>query len=178
MCNVDRGNVNPRYTCRRFFHVARKAEQVDAVVFAHVMYAITHPRAYELLIPSGPDVDAEALSSERAAIRTRLKQMAEDEVLGLKTRDQVIAATRRAQARINEIDELLHVTAVSDPLADVVNAVDPVKAWNDLTLADRRVIVDRLCTVTIMPSRGGRRFDHSSVRVDPKHRLGTQSAAA
>jgi site-specific DNA recombinase len=46
--------------------------------------------------PPAPDVDRDALYAERKAIRTRLGQMAEDEVLGLKTRAQVIAATKRA----------------------------------------------------------------------------------
>lgn len=61
---------------------------------AHVLYAMTHPLAFELLSAPGSDVDAEALRAERTAIRDRLNQMAEDEVLGLKTRALVIAATR------------------------------------------------------------------------------------
>jgi hypothetical protein len=162
--------------CRLFDHVARDAGRADRVVFAHVLYAITHPRAYELLYAPAPEVDAEALRAERMAIRTRLETMAEEEVLGKRTAAQVAAATRVATARIAEIDELLNLTVVSDPLADVVNAVDPVEAWANTPLADRRIIVDRLCVVTIMPARHGRRFDYSSVRVDPKHTLGTPPA--
>jgi hypothetical protein len=64
-----------------------------------VLFALTHPRAYELLAAPAPDVDAEALRAERAAIRARLEQMAEDEVLGLKTRAQVVAATKRVRIR-------------------------------------------------------------------------------
>jgi hypothetical protein len=64
------------------------------------------------------------------------------------------------------------VTVTEDPLAEVLNAVDPVKAWRDMPLANRRILVDRLCTVRILPARAGRRFDVSSVRVDPKHSLG------
>lgn len=174
-CHVTRGGVNPRYMCRLFDHVARNAERVDRVVFAHVLYAITHPRAYELLYAQAPEVNAEALRAERKAIRARLESMAEEEVLGRRTAGQVAAATRVATARIAEIDELLNLTTVSDPLADVVNAIDPVETWANTPLADRRVIVDRLCVVTIMPARHGRRFDYSSVRVDPKHALGTPS---
>ncbi|XVU24179.1 recombinase family protein [Actinoplanes sp. CA-054009] len=171
-CQVTRGGVNPRYQCRNFNHVARHAERTDNVVFAHVIYAITHPRAYELLTPATPDVDSSALRAERKAIRERLEQIAGDEALGLKSRAQVNAATKRGNARIDEIDGLLNMNVVDDPLAEVVNSVDPIQVWVDMPLADRRVIVDRLCTVTILPARSGRRFDNNSVRVDPKHSLG------
>jgi site-specific DNA recombinase len=68
---------------------------------------------------------AAAVASPRAAknawktasIRTRLDLMAEDEVLGLKTRAQVISATKRGNARIAEIDELLNASVTTDPLA-------------------------------------------------------------
>jgi site-specific DNA recombinase len=171
-CYVTRGGTNPRYVCREYSHVARNAYRTDEVVFAHVMYVITHPRAYELLAPAAPDVDVVALRKEKATIRKTLERMAEDEVVGLRTRAQVLAATRKANVRIGEIDELLNVTLTEDPLFEVVNAVDPVKVWKDMPLANRRILVDRLCTVTVLPSRAGRRFDVSSVRVDPKHSLG------
>jgi hypothetical protein len=171
-CHVTRGGTNPRYTCPEFNHVARNAHRTDEVVFAHVMYAITHPRAYELLAPAAPEVDVAALRREKTTIRATLERIAEDEVVGLRTRAQVLAATRRATTRINEIDELLNVTVTEDPLVEVVNAADPVKAWNNIPLANRRIIVDRLCIVTILPARAGRRFDVSSVRVDPRHALG------
>ena len=61
--------------------MTRNAAHVDNAVFAHVVYALTHPRAYELLSAPAPDVDADALRAERKAIRNRLDQMAEDEVL-------------------------------------------------------------------------------------------------
>lgn len=51
------------------------------------------------------------MRAERKAIRNRLDQMAEDEVLGFKTRAQVIAATKRGNARVAEIDERLNATA-------------------------------------------------------------------
>ena len=117
--------------------------------------------------------------AERTAIRNRLEQMAEDEVLGLKTRAQVIAATKRGNARIGEIDELLNATVTSDPLAAVVNAPDPVAAWDALELADQRLFIDRLCTVTILPStRRGRGFDPTTLDIAPKHTLGRGSLPA
>ena len=175
---VTLGGRAPRYRCKDHNHLTRNVTHVDNAVFAHVLYALTHPRAYELLAPAAPDVDAPALRAERTAIRKRLATMAEDEVLGLKTRAQVIAATRRGNARIAEIDEVLNANVTADPLAAVVNAADPVKAWTGMETADQRVIVDRLCTVTILPSgRTGRGFDPATLSIKPKHSLGVAAAA-
>ena len=175
-CEVTLGGRDPRYRCKNHNHLTRNAGHVDRMVFAHVVYALMHPRAYELLAEPSPDVDAPALRAERKAIRGRLERMAEDEVLGLKSRAQVIAATKRGNARIAEIDELLNASVTTDPLAAVINAPDPAAAWDALGLADQRVFIDRLCTVTILPSgRKGRGFDHASVRIDHKHTLGGPS---
>ncbi|HEX6682298.1 MAG TPA: recombinase family protein [Candidatus Limnocylindrales bacterium] len=164
-CQVTLGGREPRYRCKDHNHLTRNVKLVDDLVFAHVVYAFTHPRAFTLLVPAAPEVDAEALHAERKAIRHRLEQMAEDEVLGLKTRDQVIAATRKATSRINEIDELLNTSVTADPLADVVNSVNPVATWRDLP------------TVTILPTGAGRRFDPTRVRIDPEHGLGAPVVA-
>ncbi|WP_431726930.1 recombinase family protein [Verrucosispora sp. TAA-831] len=173
-CEVTGGSQRQRrYRCKDKNHLTRNAAHVDNAVFAHVLYALTHPRAYELLSAPAPDVDADGLRAERKAIRNRLDLMAEDEVLGLKTRAQVIAATKKGNARIAEIDELLNATVTSDPLAAVINAPDPVAAWDALELADQRLFIDRLCTVTILPSgRKGRGFDPTTLDIAPKHGFG------
>lgn len=174
-CHVSMSGAGraPRYVCQNQKHLTRNVAHVDRLVFAHVMYAFTHARAFELLTPAGPDVDAGALRAERTAIRRRLGVMAEDEVLGLKTRDQVIAATRRGHARIAEIDDLLNVNVADDPLSALVDTADPVAVWSVMPVADQRVIVDRVCTVTILRSGpSGRGFHPSSVLIEPKHGLG------
>jgi hypothetical protein len=90
-----------------------------------------------------------------------------------RTQAQVAAATSAGMARIAEIDELLNASVTSDPLAAAINAPDPVQAWADLGLADQRLFIDRLCTVTILPSgRRGRGFDPSTVDIAPKRSLG------
>lgn len=68
--------------------------------------------------------------------------------------ERVIVGKRQTVARIAEIDELRNSTLSTDPLAAVVNAADQVQAWADLTLGDQRLFIDRLCTVTILPSGG------------------------
>jgi site-specific DNA recombinase len=178
-CQVTLGGREPRYRCRDHSHLTRNAAHVDRLVFAHVLYALTHPRAYELLAAPPAEVDAGALRAERAAISTRLERFAVEEVLGNRTPGQVAAATRVGTARIAEIDELLNASVACDPLAGVIGAADPVAAWDSLGLADQRLFIDRLATVTILPSgRRGRGFDPATVDITPKHGLGSPPPAA
>ncbi|WP_305036210.1 recombinase family protein [Micromonospora sp. Llam0] len=167
----------PRYTCKARNHLARNQAHVDAAVFAHVVYAVTHPRAFELLAEPAPQVDVEGLRAQRAAIQQRVKRILADELRGLETREYARDARREAAAMVAEIDAQLHANVGSDPLSPLVNAPDPVAAWRDAPLADKRVVIDRLMTVTILPSgRKGRGFDPTTVRIEPKHDLGTLAA--
>jgi hypothetical protein len=173
------GAQTPRYRCRQFHHLSRHAARTDDWVSLHVLYALTHDRAYELLAPSADaGIDAPALRAQRAAIKETLARYAREEVLGTRTPEQVTAATLAGTARISEIDQLLNANVTGDPLADLVNAADPVQAWADTPLGSKRILIDRLMTVTILPiGHGGRGFDRSLVRIEAKHRLGTPAAA-
>jgi hypothetical protein len=54
-----------------------------------------------------------------------------------------------------------------------------VAAWDGLGLAGQRLFIDRLATVTILPSgRRGRGFDPAAVDITPRHGLGSPPAAA
>lgn len=175
--NVSINGRAPRYGCQKRKHLVRNAAHVDSLVQSRVLAALTHPLAYELLDRSAsPDVDAAALRAERAGIRAALDQLAADEVLGLRTRSQVLAGTKAGMARIDQIDAVLNASISDDPLTEVVNVADPVAAWEALPVANKRVIIDRLMTVTILPTGrpGGRGFDPAKVHIAPKHRLGGQ----
>jgi site-specific DNA recombinase len=137
------------------------------------------PGRVPLLAPPAPEIDAHTLRDERAAIRTRLERMATEEALGKRTPGQVTAATWAGMARIAEVNELLNANTVDDPLAEVIGSPDPVAAWRDAGLANQRVLIDRICTMTILLSgRKGHGFDPTSVRVDHKHPLGGPPAEA
>ena len=69
---------------------------------------------------SGPDVVA--LREEAAAIRRNLEEMAADRALGLITRPQMLAATGRANLRLDEIGAELDHAARENVLAPLVAA--------------------------------------------------------
>jgi hypothetical protein len=147
-CEVTLGGRSPRYRCKEHNHLARNAAHVDEYVIAHVAYQLTHPHADKLLAPPAPEVDADALRTERTAIRKRLEQMARDEVLGRNdvTRAQVREATKAALERIAEIDQLVTANVTTDPLAEVILADDPLAEFDKAPLSSQRVYLDRLVT--------------------------------
>lgn len=155
------------YKCRAADHLGRAARHVDSFISELIVARLSQDDAADLLAEPAPTVDAPALRAEAKGIRNRLDVMAGDEALGLKTRSQVIAATRKGKARIAEIDQQLTPQMVSSPLKDLIEADDVEAEWNRLPLANRRVVVDALIVVTILPAaRRGPGFDESSVRVE------------
>ncbi|GAA3103999.1 DNA invertase Pin-like site-specific DNA recombinase [Kribbella aluminosa] len=162
----------PRYCCKARNHLTRNVAHTDRFVQSRLFAAFTHPKAYELLQEPAPEIDAVALRSERTGIRDALDQLAADEVLKLRTRRQVQAGTKAGMARIAEIDEALNASVSSDPLAYIINAVDPIATFEALPVANKRIIIDRLLTVTILPTgRRGSGFDPNGVHIEPKHKL-------
>ena len=82
---------------------------------------------------SGPDVAA--LREEAAAIRRNLEEMAADRALGLITRPQLLAATGRANIRLDEIGTELEHAARENVLAPLVAAENAAELWETLDLS-------------------------------------------
>lgn len=156
------------YECRFCHGVARRASHVDAMVERLVVARLSEPDVLASL--AGPDDDAVRQGAEDVArLRGKLDELADayaaDE-LGLveykRLRDrvepQLVDADRRARPR-----------SVPAPVADMAGP-DAADRWEAAGLAARRVVVDALVEVTILPIEGrrSRHFDPSSVRVVPR----------
>ena len=76
-----------------------------------------------------------ALREEAAAIRRNLEEMAADRALGLITRPQLLAATGRANLRLDEIGTELEHAARENVLAPLVAAENAAAVWADLDLS-------------------------------------------
>ena len=113
----------------------------------------------------GPDVVA--LREEAAAIRRNLEEMAADRALGLITRPQLLAATGRANVRLDEIGAELEHAARENVLAPLVAAENAAAVWADLDISRKRAVIKTLMSVTLhSPGRGARRpFDPATVTV-------------
>ena len=115
---------------------------------------------------SGPDVAG--LREEAAAIRRNLEEMAADRALGLITRPQLLAATGRANIRLDEIGAELEHAARENVLAPLVAAENAAAVWADAgPVSRKRAVIKTLMSVTLhSPGRGARRpFDPATVTV-------------
>ena len=113
----------------------------------------------------GPDVAA--LREEAAAIRRNLEEMAADRALGLITRPQLLAATGRANLRLEEIGAELEHAARENVLAPLVAAENAAEVWEGLDLSRKRAVIKTLMSITLhSPGRGARlAFDPATVEV-------------
>lgn len=162
-------------------HVARLAQPVDAWltggtidgenVQGIIVERLSRPDAIDLLRKpkAGPDVDA--LRTEGQTLRARLDDLAADAVLGVITRPQLHAATRRANARLVELDAALADAGRGDVLADLVTADDVRGTWQGLDLSRQRAVVRALTEAIVLHpvGRGSRRFNPDTIEVIPRN---------
>ena len=105
------------------------------------------------MTPRRPDLTP--LHREAAAIRTNLDELAADRAVGLVTREQMIAATKRGQARLAEIGAALDASASTSALAPFAAGESAARVWAGLDRERRRAVIDALCTVTLHPAGRG-----------------------
>lgn len=180
--NVVHGGTNSRgdqvYRCtpqtrdgRPGPHVTRKAAPVDAWISGRVIERLSRADAVKLLAAPKVRIDVGALREEAAAIRRNLDELAADRALGLVTRAQMIAATERGNARLDQISAALRDAGREDVLAPLIAADDVDAAWDELDLSVQRAVVTALFDVVLMPAgQGSRKFDPDTIKLEPKQR--------
>jgi site-specific DNA recombinase len=163
---VRLGGRQPAYRCADRNHLVRALKHVDALVEGLILARLAQDDAVDLLPTTGPDVDVKGLRAEAQAIRKNLNDLAEDKALGLIDRAQLISGTEKGKKRLDEITTVLQVATVDSPLADLIGAEDVKATWEGLSLSHKRLVIDELVTVRILPSgRVGRGFDPATVDI-------------
>jgi hypothetical protein len=148
-------------------HVARQAGPVEDFITRLVVGRLSRADAADLVAVSESGPDVAALREEAAAIRRNLEEMAADRALGLITRPQLLAATGRANLRLDEIGAELEHAARENVLAPLVAAGNAAAVWAELDISRQRAVIKTLMSVTLhSPGRGARRpFDPATVTV-------------
>jgi len=145
-------------------HAQQSAAKVNAYVSAVVVERLSRPDVAGLTAPARPDTGP--LHREAASIRANLDEMAADRALGLVTREQMLAATRRGTARLEEVTAALAASAQTSALAPFAAAQSAQAAWDGLDRERRRAVTGALCEVTMHPAgRGARVFDPATVTI-------------
>ena len=102
--------------------MARKAAEVDEFIEKLAAGRLSRADAADLVAMQEGGPDVAGLREEAAAIRRNLEEMAADRALGLITRPQLLAATERANFRLDEIGAELEHAAQENVLAPLVAA--------------------------------------------------------
>ena len=148
-------------------HVARKAAEVDEFIEKLAIGRLSRDDAADLVADTQGGPDVVALREEAAAIRRNLEEMAADRALGLITRPQMLAATERANVRLDEIGAELDHAARENVLAPLIAAENAASVWETLDISRKRAVIKTLMSITLhSPGRGARRpFDPATVKV-------------
>src|SRR5699024_1533265 len=146
-----------------------KAEPIDEFVNAVVVARLSRPDTAALFAPKGSVVDVDQLRRDRAVIQSRLDGLASLFADGVLTESSVRSKSAELRKELNDIDTRLEASNDSI-MSEIASADDVESAWQSLSIERKRLILDALMTVTVLPvGRGGSRgFDPESVRIDPK----------
>jgi site-specific DNA recombinase len=148
-------------------HVARLAAPADEHAAAVAVAILSKPDAADLVAPRHR-ADVTALRERAAAIRATQATMAGDAAEGLITRDEMLAGSARARARLAEIDAQLIEAGRDSVLAPLIAAQSARAAWDGLDLARKRAVLRALMTIELLPpGRGAKAFDPGTVRMEP-----------
>ncbi|GAB2736715.1 recombinase family protein [Sinomonas soli] len=164
---VRRGIAN--YRCSGALgHVSRMAEPVEDYVVRVVVGRLSMPDAAELMSRADhPDLDG--LRAEQHANRELRNSMARKLAMGRVTEEQFDLVTGTTLERDAEIDAQLADAGRADVLGPLVAAADVRAAWDAMTDARKRLVVDTLMTVTVHPpGRGTRTFRPDTVGISWK----------
>lgn len=146
-------------------HVNRLAGPVDEWIGWLVIERLSRSDARELLVDHHrPDVPA--LRDEATALRGRLDSLAMEFADGELTASQLRVATERLRVKIDEIEAQIADAGRVDLLGPLVTADDCGAAWEALSLARRRAVVDELMVIRLRSvGRGSRTFRPETVDI-------------
>lgn len=151
------------YKCRASAHLSRKAEPIDELVEEAVRLRVARDGLDGLL---AEDDELVGLRHEAQTLRARLDMLGADYADGQLTAGQVQVATRRIQERLERVDARLAAAARKYQLGRLAAAPDITAAWHEADVAEKRGLIEALCTVTLLGGSRGGVFRPESVRID------------
>lgn len=146
-------------------HSTIPARAVDDVVESVVLARLALPDMLAAFVEPTAEVDVGQLQSEATALRLRLATLAEDYADGHLSRVQLVAGTKRIEARLSSVEAELSRAGGRSPLTPLLGARDVAAAWAQMPLSSRRAIIRAFVEVRIARATLGRRFDPERVEI-------------
>ncbi|PWD44543.1 hypothetical protein ACN93_03830 [Gordonia paraffinivorans] len=183
VCGSNSLRVNPtasgrrRYRCYapradgdRTRHVGRDQERVDEFVTRVLLARLSMEDAAPLFAaPDRGGVDTNALAGELSQLEDRLNDLADLYGRGGITAAQLESGTASIRQRQDEVTAALAAAAETNPVAALAGADDIEERWRSLSLGVQREILKSLVTVTILPTKPGRKGDGGYFDYDAIH---------
>lgn len=140
------------YACRAHRHLSRIAQPVDEFVEEQLLWRLSQPDARELFsIAEDKSIDRDALQTELDTAQKRYEGLAKLYAEGVLSMDAVRESAARLRKRMTEIESLL-APAPSNPGLDLLGSSDLLAEWKELEMARKRLILEHVMDVTILPS--------------------------
>jgi site-specific DNA recombinase len=175
-----RGDKFQIYRCRSGKHLARRADYCDIRVEEVVFARFGNSDVRELLEPAAPTENHAADSAEAMALRARRDEIKELWEAGLFTKDEAKAKAIEIGKRLSLLEMRWEDPERANALRPILTAIGDIEdreermriarlVWAGLDWSQRRKVVAKLMTVTIMPVPAGarRRFDPEFVEIGP-----------
>ena len=171
-CSVTGGSRRYTYRCsnpdRSLTHVTRDAHALDDFVQRVIVGRLARRGTVEKLLHRDDSTDVAALRVEQVALGARKDKAAVMFSDGVIDAVQLETITRRADERAKQIAEVLAKAGWRSPLEPLAGG-DIEAVWGELSLAQRRAILDAVCDVHVLKTRPTTRgFDPDGVRIDWK----------
>ncbi len=148
------------YRCRSMAHFMRRGAPLDAFIERVIVARLSQPDA-AMLLHDRERPDTDALRAERRRLEVSIRQAGDDEQDGLIDRAERVRLTKRANARIAEIDDALRSGVDTQALAEVVGQSNVEEAWMALPLGRKRAVLEALATVVVHSVGQGNRRNMS-----------------
>ena len=147
--SVGGGPKRRLYACKNMgcYHVARDMDSIDKIITDVIVARLMRPDAQDIFVK--PETDLRLFYDELRSKRKKLEQIAIDYADDSLTKQQAQIATRKIEARINEIEREIAASAQQNSFDDFDPKSD-VAAWFDaLPLSRKRSLIDMLCAISI-----------------------------
>jgi len=165
VCRRIKNRATPSYSCAEKHCVSRSETFLDDYVTAVVLARLRRPDMADLL--AGDDAVAHASLNEARELRGRLEAFYDAAAAG----DLTPAALARIEATmLPKIRAAEHAsTASAHPVLAEFVGNDPAEVWDQLSVVQRRALVQALLTPVILRTRqGARQLDPDCVRIEWK----------
>lgn len=170
-CGVCGGPIRTngtRYWCPVGSHVLRSQDRIDGFVIDVIRQRLSRPD-FEI-VPTPLDNDgAVKLDDQAQALRDRLAVIEADYDADLIDGRRYSVASAKIQAEIRGLEVERAKVLAGSAVAAILASGNPLRTFDEGTLALRRTLIDGLAVVTLFSApRGIKTFDPSSVKIDWK----------